>query len=212
MRPTRSGHPRHHLQIRQGIEAQENIEITALACEQWPGAANTSAVEGTPVLMLAVAVPVVAVICDAMRGLDLKDAFGNFERVLDARVPGIAQPQTRQVEVFHTDQGNGWDALASPVAHVDPSAETALRHCRCDADVIALDAEFLEESSAFNVRPVFEPLVPVVGERERVRPVFRRKVIGSGNKRGNFDAERKRADPGISSQRSCGLMEPFCAK
>jgi hypothetical protein len=131
-------------------------------------------VEGAPILMLAVAVPIVAVIRDAVRGLDLEDAFADLERVLDARVSGIAQAQTRQVEVFHTDQGDGWDALASPVAHVHPSAEPTLRHCRRDADVIALDAEFLDESPAFDLRPVFEPLVPVVSERERGEPVFRR--------------------------------------
>jgi hypothetical protein len=31
---TRSDDPRHHLRVRQGIEAQKDIEIAALACEQ----------------------------------------------------------------------------------------------------------------------------------------------------------------------------------
>ena len=70
----RSGHPRHHLQVGEGIDAEEDIEIAALACEQWPGAANAGAVEGAPILVLAVAVPVIAVIGDAVRGLDLEDA------------------------------------------------------------------------------------------------------------------------------------------
>ena len=103
----RSGHSRHHLQVGQRIDAQQDIEIAALAGEQRPGAADAGAVEGAPILVLAVAVGVIAVIGDAVRRLDLEDAVGDLQRVLDARVPGVTQAQAGQVDVFHADQADG---------------------------------------------------------------------------------------------------------
>jgi len=87
----RSGHPRHHLQVGQRIDTQQDIQIAALAGEQRPGAANTGPVECTPILVLAVAVAVVAVIGNAVRRLDLEDAVGDLQCVLDTRVPGISE-------------------------------------------------------------------------------------------------------------------------
>src|SRR3546814_3527639 len=56
----RPGHPCHHLEIGERVDAEEKIEVAALAGQQWPGATDAAAVEVAAIVMLAIAILVVA--------------------------------------------------------------------------------------------------------------------------------------------------------
>src|SRR5882757_11146169 len=78
----RPSHARHRREIRQGILPEHQVEMAALAGQQWPGTAYADAVERAAVLVLAIAVAVIAAIGGAQRRLHLEQSLGDLERVL----------------------------------------------------------------------------------------------------------------------------------
>src|SRR3546814_19708620 len=79
----RPGHPCHHLEIGERVDAEETIEVAALAGQQWPGATAATAVEGADIDMLAIALLVVAVIGTPVWHLHPGPASAPFQRVIE---------------------------------------------------------------------------------------------------------------------------------
>ena len=99
---------------------------------------------------------------------------------------------------------------ASGCATLDAAAQPAVRGAWADADVVAVDADCSAANGPpCDVGPVFDALVPAVGERQHVVALRRR----ARNSAAAISATISTASvnglmPAFSSQRSCGLTGP----
>ncbi len=76
--PARPGHRRHGAEVGLRIVARDELIVAAFAGQQWPAAPAPGAVEGTAVVVLAIAVAVVAVPGRAVRRVGLQERVGDF--------------------------------------------------------------------------------------------------------------------------------------
>src|SRR5580658_6000015 len=187
----------HRLQIRQRILAALQREMPALADEQWPAAADALPVERTAVGVLAIAVAVVAVIERAGRGLDLEDMIDHANRILHARVEGVAQPEPYQVREIQAHERGGVQALAVAIAQLHRRGALAPTIRRSDAHVVARHPDLAGKRGPFDVAPALEPLVPILGEREHVGPLCGLEPWGSGDEGGNRHGQGESAHSGV---------------
>src|SRR5271170_701327 len=127
----------HRLQIRQGILAALQREMSALADEQWPAAADALPVERMTIGVLAITVAVVAVVEHAGRGLDPQDMINHANRILHSWVERMAQPEPYQIREIQTHERGGVQALAVAIAQLHLCGALAPTTRRSDAHVIA---------------------------------------------------------------------------
>src|SRR5260221_13909706 len=140
------------------------MQMAPLPGEQRPGPANAMAIEGRAVFGLTITTLVGAAMGGARRRVPLEQPIGEPERILDAPVSRLAQTKPRQIEILHAKKCRRSDTFAVPIAKIDSAAKAAFTCRRCKPHVIAVDATIRRERSVFDVGPVFDALVPIIGK------------------------------------------------
>ncbi len=112
-----------------GSVAGGEFVMRALAGEQRPGPADSGAVEGRPVRMLAIAVAIVAPPARPRRQVDLEQGVDDAQRVADARIIRRPQPEPHQRQRVRAHHRGG--ALQAMVGRAILDRHEAVDRAKC---------------------------------------------------------------------------------
>ena len=186
--------------------------MTTFADQQRPAAADAIAVERSSVRVLAVTILVVAVIDRSRRRHHLEHLVDHLDGVLDARVVRAAQSQAHQVGKIHAHQRRSHDRLAFAIAQLHLAGERAAALGAAQAHVVTLDADAVRQLRVAHIAPELQPLVPVIGQTERVLALVVRKPRHGRDQRADRRRQRERAHarillPAILRARGAGTRD-----
>ncbi len=140
----------------------------ALAGQERPGAAGPSPVEGPAIIVLAVAVPIVAIPHRTLRQIDLQQGIDCAHCVEDTWIVGGTHAEAHERQRVRAGQERRRPVVVArgPVLDRHEPFERRggiARVRRRDTDVVALKPELLAQLRPSGERPMLDFVVPAIG-------------------------------------------------
>ena len=141
--------------------------MSTLTGQKRPGTANASPIEGTAVVVLAIAVAVVTVPAGTLWKFCAQQRVDHFEGVQDSGIVRSAQAEADKGQRIGTDDLRGTHSPLTRGAVLDGNEALQGRGRTVtigrDTDVISFDVELAREIAIDGVGPALDVVVPGVG-------------------------------------------------